>query len=99
MPVIREETSPATAMKTVGAAPVNLILELASFLNAGTVLVHHSALSSNMDDDNLVQASAAFVGASAYFQAVGDEELAMLCPSESRAKLVVIEIEPFLSIR
>ncbi len=87
-------------MKTVGAAPVNLILELASFFNAGTVLVHHSAnLSSNTDEDNLVQASAAFVGASAYFQAVGDEELATLCPPESRAKLVVIEIESFLSMR
>ncbi len=89
-------------MMHFGSVPTKLVLDLASFINAGSILAHFSALSSAGDE--IVDLSLHVMNqSSSFFQVVGNEELEVLCSSSGEssrpARLIVVEIEHFLDLR
>lgn len=90
----------------LGSLPTRLVLELAAYVNAGSILAHFSTLSNagrnNAGDNTVEQSVRVMDGSWSYFQVVGDKELEALCSSAkdySRpARLIILEMEQFLSI-
>ncbi len=90
----------------LGSLPTRLVLELAAYVNAGSILAHFSTLSNagrnNAGDNTVEQSVRVMDGSWSYFQVVGDKELEALCSSAKDynrpARLIILEMEQFLSI-